>query len=140
MSTINPLLSTFSPAPASRSGGASASSGPPAAAVSAVTAARPVEATTSPVAQGLQSTGASARPENERPPQDRAALQQELDAVLQDVQTSLRFRVDDDVNRVVVSVVDQGSGDVIYQIPSEVALQIAKRMAELGSGMINESA
>lgn len=140
MSTINPLLSTFSPAPATRSGGASASSGPATAAVSAIAAARPLEGATSPMAQGLQAPGIGARADNERPPQDRAALQQELDAVLQDVQTSLRFRVDDDVNRVVVSVVDQGSGDVIYQIPSEVALQIAKRMAELGSGMINESA
>lgn len=140
MSTINPLLSTFSPAPAQRSGGASASSGPATAAVSAVASARPLEPGTSPVAQGLQAATTAAGKEAERTPQDRAALQQALDATLQDVQTSLRFRVDDDVNRVVVSVVDQGSGDVIYQIPSEVALQIAKRMAELGSGMINESA
>ena len=141
MSTINPLLASFSPAPAQRSGGASASSSPPAAAVSPVASARPVEAATSPLAQGLQAAqGLQPQGDAERTPQDREDLQRALDETLQDVQTSLRFRVDDEANRVVVSVVDRGSGDVIYQIPSDVALQIAKRMAELGSGMINESA
>jgi uncharacterized FlaG/YvyC family protein len=40
----------------------------------------------------------------------------------------------------VVSVVDRESGDVIYQIPTEVALRIAKRIRDAGQGMISESA
>lgn len=44
---------------------------------------------------------------------------------------SLQFRVDQDSGRVVVSVRDPSTGELIRQIPSESALRIAK---ELGSG------
>jgi flagellar protein FlaG len=89
-------------------------------------------------AERAQSGAQEREPAAGRP--DKDDLQRQLDEVMKDVQTSLRFRVDDDSNRVVVSIVDQTSGDVIQQIPSEVSLRIAKRMAELGSGIINESA
>lgn len=138
MNTINPLPTAFSPAAVSRSSGASALAGP-----AQVTATTQTASSTSAQAQALQGTSASAEATESgkaRGREDAETLQRELDAVMKDVQTSLRFRVDDDANRVVVSVVDQGSGDVIYQIPSDVSLRIAKRMAELGSGMIDESA
>jgi flagellar protein FlaG len=131
MNTIAPASNLLGPAAIVRSSGASArpdgseSSLPPVQAVPA---------------QALQAASAARPAPPGRGSEDRAALQQKLDDTLKDVQTSLQFRVDDEANRVVVSVVDRGSGDVIYQIPSEVALRIAKRMAELGSGMINESA
>ncbi|MBE5316346.1 MAG: flagellar protein FlaG [Xanthomonadales bacterium] len=142
MNTINPLLSAYSPAAASRSSGASAVSG---AVQPATSSATPAGANALP-AQALQANGPNApkvgaqerEPAAGRP--DKEDLQRQLDEVMKGVQTSLRFRVDDDSNRVVVSIVDQTSGDVIQQIPSEVSLRIAKRMAELGSGMINESA
>lgn len=142
MNTINPLLNTYGPAAVPRSSGASSLSGPPQPAVPSATAAN---VTGSP-AQALQ--GGTAAPAQaaaqEREPAGRRAsseeLQRQLDEVMKDVQTSLRFRVDDDSNRVVVSIVDRESGDVIQQIPSEVSLRIAQRMAELGSGIINESA
>lgn len=41
---------------------------------------------------------------------------------------SLRFRVDDDSGRVVVSVRDADTGDLIRQIPSEAALRIARAL------------
>jgi len=142
MNTINPLLNAYSPAAASRSSGASvlsqtAPAPPPGTPIAAVTAAS---------AQALQAPAGSApKPgvqgrEADTGRQAKEDLQRQLDEVMKDVQTSLRFRVDDDSNRVVVSIVDQTSGDVIQQIPSEVSLRIAQRMAELGSGMINESA
>ncbi len=40
--------------------------------------------------------------------------------------TQLRFRVDTDVGRVVVQVLDAQSGDVLRQIPREEALQLAR--------------
>ncbi len=142
MSTINPLLSTYGPAAAPRSSGASSLSGPP----QSSDPSAPAASVTGSPAQALQ--GSTAAPvqatAQERDPAARREsseeLQRQLDEVMKDVQTSLRFRVDDDSNRVVVSIVDQESGDVIQQIPSEVSLRIAQRMAELGSGMINESA
>lgn len=142
MNTINPLLSTYGPAAAPRSSGASSLSGPaqpaaPSAPASSATGS-PAQAlqgsTAAPAQAAAQERGSAARRESSED------LQRQLDEVMKDVQTSLRFRVDDDSNRVVVSIVDQESGDVIQQIPSEVSLRIAQRMAELGSGMINESA
>lgn len=142
MNTINPLLNAYSPAAASRSSGASVLSqttpaSPPGAAIAAVAAA-PAQALQA-NASGAPRTDARGR-EADVGRQSKEDLQRQLDDVMKDVQTSLRFRVDDDSNRVVVSIIDQTSGDVIQQIPSEVSLRIAQRMAELGSGMINESA
>jgi flagellar protein FlaG len=134
MNSINPLPTTYGPVAAQRSGGVSPS---PAAA----TGASPAPAAGGEAGTAAARANLAARENRETAEKPSAeTLQQELDATMKDVQTSLRFRVDDEANRVVVSVVDQGSGDVIYQIPSDVALRIAKRMAELGSGMINESA
>jgi flagellar protein FlaG len=141
MNTINPVANLIGLVAAPRSDGASARPAPTE--VTPVVALGAVAGPTTPAAQALQAGQApvqQANREAERKPEDSEDLQRQLDDTLKDVQTSLRFRVDDEVNRVVVSVVDRGSGDVIYQIPSEAALQIAKRMAELGSGMINESA
>jgi flagellar protein FlaG len=53
---------------------------------------------------------------------------------------SLRFRVDPEASRVVVSVVDAETGDVLRQIPSEEALAIAQSLADTGSGIVNTQA
>lgn len=142
MNTINPLLSTYGPAAAPRSSGASSLSGPPQPTVPSATAAN-VTGSSAQALQGGTAAPAQAAAQEREPAGRRESseeLQRQLDEVMKDVPTSLRFRVDDDSNRVVVSIVDQESGDVIQQIPSEVSLRIAQRMAELGSGMINESA
>lgn len=72
------------------------------------------------------------RPPAPAPPRTSAALQQQLDAMLAESDTSLRFRVDDQAHRVVVSVLDH-EGEVILQIPSETALTLARRLAVTGS-------
>lgn len=66
------------------------------------------------------------------PVRNSETLQKQLDAMLADSDTSLRFRVDDQANRIVVSVLDH-EGDVILQVPSETALSIARRLAVTGS-------
>jgi flagellar protein FlaG len=53
---------------------------------------------------------------------------------------SVRFRVDPDVDRVVISVVDADTGDVLRQIPSEEALAIARSLADSGSGIVSDRA
>ena len=78
---------------------------------------------------------ASPAPAAERgppPPPTREALQRQIDRVLEDANTSLRFRVDDASDRIVVSVID-GRGEVIMQIPDETALALARRLARSGS-------
>lgn len=78
---------------------------------------------------------ASPAPAAERgppPPPTREALQRQIDRVLEDANTSLRFRVDDASDRIVVSVIDS-RGEVIMQIPDETALALARRLALSGS-------
>lgn len=130
MSTIAPTIGSASAVAPVRSTGALSRSAPVEAAAAAAQVA------TADLAQAPAKSAQAA----ERQPVNRAELQKELDETLKDSQTALQFRVDDDAQRVVVSVVDRESGDVIYQIPTEVALRIAKRIRDAGQGMISESA
>lgn len=52
---------------------------------------------------------------------------------VQNVRRSLNFSLEDGSGRVVVKVTDAGSGDVIRQIPSEEALQLAENLSEVRS-------
>jgi flagellar protein FlaG len=52
---------------------------------------------------------------------------------VQSVRRSINFSVEETSGRVVVKVTDAGSGDVIRQIPSEEALQLAENLSEVRS-------
>jgi len=52
---------------------------------------------------------------------------------VQSVRRSINFTLEDGTGRVVVKVTDSNSGDVIRQIPSEEALQLAENLAEVRS-------
>lgn len=52
----------------------------------------------------------------------------------------LKFRVDDDSGRQVVTVIDNTSGDIIRQIPSEELLDVITRLAEASGGLIDTKA
>ena len=69
-------------------------------------------------------------------------LQKQIEQALADarVQTNLRFRVDEDANRIVVSVVDSDTGETILQIPDEAALAVARRFAATGRGLLDREA
>ncbi len=72
-------------------------------------------------------------------PEDAARLQADL-ARLAPPTASLRFRVDPELNRVVVSIVDSETGDILRQIPSDEALAIAQSLSDSGSGIVRDSA
>jgi flagellar protein FlaG len=61
-----------------------------------------------------------------------AAVEQ-INAALQDARRDLRFNVDDELGRVIVQVVQQSTGEVVRQIPSEEALAIAQQLRVDGS-------
>lgn len=69
-------------------------------------------------------------------------LQKQIEQALAEsrVQTNLRFRVDEDANRIVVSVVDSETGQTIVQIPDETALTVARRLAATGRGLLDREA
>lgn len=52
---------------------------------------------------------------------------------VQSVRRDLNFSLEEGSGRVVVKVMDSGSGDVIRQIPSEEALQLAENLSEVRS-------
>ena len=86
-----------------------------------------------------------AKAEAPPPPQKGATpseLQKQIETMLAEsrVQTNLKFRVDEELRRVVVSVVDSDTGETILQIPGEAALAVARRLAESGTGMLDQHA
>jgi len=74
---------------------------------------------------------------------ERAAqeLQKQIDQAMAQsrTRTSLRFRVEEDVGKIVVSVVDE-NGKILMQIPDDAALALARRLAETGSGLVDHQA
>lgn len=54
--------------------------------------------------------------------------------------TGLRFDVDPDTQRLVVSLVDSETGDVIRAVPSEAVLQISKMITQFQGNGINTKA
>lgn len=66
-------------------------------------------------------------------------LAEELNASLQSV-TGLHFRVDRELHKLVVTVVEKGSDTVIRQIPSEEMLELAKRIQDLEGLLLDKRA
>ncbi len=87
-------------------------------------------------------TGAPAPPAQPAISSLPSELQKQIEAALAEsrVQTNLKFRVDEDLHRVVVSVVDSDTGETILQIPNDTALAIARRLADSGTGLLDQQA
>lgn len=54
--------------------------------------------------------------------------------------TGMRFDVDDDAQRVVVSIVDSKTGDVIRTVPSDAVIKIAKMITKLQGAAVDTKA
>ncbi len=91
------------------------------------------------------------RPSKELLPQDKAAEQPsspaQLDQSIKKINESLKangqgleFTLDDDNGKVIVKVIDQGTKEVIRQMPSEEALEIAKAMDQAIGLLIKQTA
>ncbi len=50
---------------------------------------------------------------------------------VQNITRALNFSVDEELGRTVVRVIDENTGDVIRQIPSEDMLELARNLAEI---------
>ena len=76
---------------------------------------------------------ASAAPSSEASREEVEAAVATIQDFVQTVRRSLNFSLEEGSGRVVVKVTDAGSGDVIRQIPSEEALQLAENLSEVRS-------
>jgi flagellar protein FlaG len=53
---------------------------------------------------------------------------------------SLKFEIDNDTKQIVVKIVDQSTDEVVRQIPSEEALQMAKSIDKMQGLLIRQTA
>ncbi|RRQ24291.1 flagellar protein FlaG [Guyparkeria sp. SCN-R1] len=114
------------------------------------TSARPVSTGERSVASGQTVSGtelSGSRPSSAQPARagsgdlalDREALEEkaaELSEFMQSRQRDLSFSVDDDTGRTVVKVINAQTDEVVRQIPSEELLEIARRIEDGESGML----
>lgn len=67
-------------------------------------------------------------------------MAEEMDKFVGSFTHELKFRVDEDSGRNVVTVIDTKSGDTIRQIPTEELLDVIARLAEASGGLIDVKA
>lgn len=87
---------------------------------------------------------------NQRWPDKGAALPGEinsLDQVLENLNnsmnawsTGMRFDMDDEAQRLVVSIIDNVTGEVLRTVPSDAVIQIAKMIVQLQGQAVNVKA
>lgn len=86
-------------------------------------------------AQAVQAAGKSQ--ESELSGEQLKQMAEQMDSFIGSFNRGLKFRVDEDSGRNVVTVVDNNSGDIIRQIPTEELLQVISRLAEASGGLID---
>lgn len=64
----------------------------------------------------------------------------QINDALQAWSTSLRFDMDDEAQRLVVSVVDNTTGEVLRTVPSDAVIQIAKMIVQLQGNIVSVTA
>lgn len=65
---------------------------------------------------------------------------EQLNDSMQAWATGMRFDVDEDAQRIVVSIVDSTSGEVLRTVPSEAVIRIAKLIVQLQGSAIDTRA
>ena len=66
-----------------------------------------------------------------------------ISSYIQDITRELNFSVDEELGKTIVTVIDESSGSVIRQIPSEDMIELARNISELkeraGVGILLET-
>ena len=82
-----------------------------------------------------------ARPVLAAPPVEVRKIEsvtRQIDSFLRSMNRSLQFRLDESSGRMIVSICDSETGEVIRQVPGEDALRIAQSLESRLSGMLDE--
>jgi flagellar protein FlaG len=80
------------------------------------------------------------KPQVKQPPADIEKVARQLESFLKRVSRSLEFHVDDASGRMVCSVRDAETGDLIRQIPNEEVLRMAELAHDETIVLLNEKA
>ena len=102
----------------------------------------PQQADDTRIAMAAEGTAASGAGRNAAPErkEDLARALKSINEVLQDRSPSLEFSVDSSTDRSVVKVVDKDTREVIRQMPSREAIEIARALDKLQSLLIRDVA
>jgi len=68
------------------------------------------------------------------------SVTKQIDSFLRSIGRSINFRVDPGSGRMIVSVVDATTGEIIRQVPGEDALKLAQSIEQTLSAMVDETA
>ena len=68
------------------------------------------------------------------------SVTRQIDSFLRSMNKSLQFRLDESTGRMIVTICDSETGEVIRQVPGEEALRIAQDLENRLSGMLDETA
>jgi flagellar protein FlaG len=68
------------------------------------------------------------------------SVTKQIDSFLRSIGRTINFRVDPSSGQMVVSVLDANTGEVIRLVPGEEALQLAQRIEDSLSAMLDERA
>jgi flagellar protein FlaG len=66
------------------------------------------------------------------------SVTRQIDSFLRSMNKSLQFRLDESTGRMIVSICDSETGEVIRQVPGEEALRIAQDLENRLTGMLDE--
>jgi len=83
---------------------------------------------------------AASAPTAEMPREQLESVVANMQSAMQSIRRDINFQLDDSTGRVVVKVVDGSSGEVVRQIPSEEALELAARLEDMRSLLFREEA
>lgn len=68
---------------------------------------------------------------------DKNNALEQINSSLQAWSTGMRFKMDDEAQRLVVSIVDNETGEVLRTVPSDAVIQIAKMIVQLQGNAVN---
>ena len=88
----------------------------------------------------IQDPAAPVRAIGPAPKEDLSQAVKSINAMLQDRSPGLEFSIDDTTGESVIKVVDKSTGDVIRQMPSLEAIELAKALDKLQSLLIRDVA
>jgi flagellar protein FlaG len=91
-------------------------------------------------AQPVQQTALVQQPDAVVSQQKLNEALESINKAMRDQSTNLEFEVDGESDRTIVRVVDQKTGDVIRQVPTKEAMEIAKSIDRMQSLLVNYKA
>ena len=95
------------------------------------------------VAESGAVAGRPVRPDAATTPpskEDVSAAVDKLNEAMVNSSQSLKFEIDDDTKQIVVKIIDQGTQEVVRQMPTEEALQMAKSIDKMQGLLIRQTA